>query len=383
MATSPTVAECEIVILAPRGRDGSLLESTLKRAEIAATAVKTIEELCARIETEVGAVIVTEEALHRAALDQLRETLGRQPKWSDVPIVLLTSGGETDTDYTWKLVRSLSPAGSVSLLERPLRPLTIVSAAQVALRARQRQYEVRAFNEDLENRVTERTAELQRINAEAEGFSYTISHDLRAPLRAIIGTSMMLLEDFGDDIPEDAKHQLKRQANAANRLGALIDDLLHLSRLSRQEMQLIDFNLTEMAEAVAKDLRARSAAGNCTFDIEPGLVGHGDPLLVQFVLMNLMENACKFSPRGGAIRVGRSPDGAFFVQDDGIGFDMSYANKLFMPFERLVRDDQFPGTGIGLANVRRIIERHGGKVWAESTPGHGATFRFSLPAGRR
>lgn len=227
--------------------------------------------------------------------------------------------------------------------------------------------------EELARRVTLRTSELEAAVKELEGFTYTVSHDLRGPLRAISAASMILREDFGDVLPPDAQRHLLRQADAAKKMGTLIDDLLKLSRIGRQAMTPEHFDLTSMARDVAQELNAEQRV-----EVEAGLLAYGDPRLLRFVLLNLVENAIKFSAPDSPIRIGQNREG-FHVSDEGIGFDMQYSNKLFRPFERLVSDEEYPGTGIGLANVQRIVQRHGGKVWAESEIGEGATFYFSLP----
>jgi PAS domain S-box-containing protein len=225
----------------------------------------------------------------------------------------------------------------------------------------------------LEARVQQRTVDLEDAVKELEGFTYTVSHDLRGPLRAISAASMILREDFGELLPPEAQRHLLRQAEAAKKMGTLIDDLLKLSRLGRQEMAPAEFDLGGMALDVARELGAADR-----MEVEPNLVAFGDDRLVRFVLLNLIENALKFSPEGSPIRVGRKGD-AFFVSDEGIGFEPQYADKVFKPFERLVRDEEYPGTGIGLANAHRIVKRHGGRIWADAEPGKGATFYFTLP----
>ena len=229
----------------------------------------------------------------------------------------------------------------------------------------------------LEERVNERTAELAAANEEMEGFTYSVSHDLRAPLRNIVATCRMLQEDFGESLPPAAVEHLESQANSANRLGALIDELLKLSRIGRSEMKLQAVDLSQAARDVAAELHYPGI----TFDVKDGLSAVGDPSLLKLVLANLIDNACKFSPHGGTVSIGRQGE-AFFVRDEGIGFDMRFAHKLFLPFERLVTDNEFPGTGIGLANVNRIIQRHSGRIWVESCLGKGTTFFFTLASER-
>jgi signal transduction histidine kinase len=365
-----------VIVLAPNGRDAYLIVATLCDSGIFAEAVPTIQALCEELDKGVGATILTEEALQGVAQATLTLALGKQPAWSDLPVIILTTGGVERAEPTWQLVRKLEPVGNVSLMERPLRPITLVSAVHVALRSRRRQYEVRSLYERLERRVAERTAELERLNREAEGFNYSISHDLRSPLRSINATANMLMDEYGDILPPEAKALLQRQAIAATRLASLIDDLLRLSRLSRQEMHWHDFDLTALAHDVIGEVRSESKRWR--FVVQENMTARGDALLLRFVLLNLIENACKFSPHGGTITVGQDPDGVFYVNDEGIGFEPIYKEKLFLPFERLVHESEFPGTGIGLANVKRIVDRHGGSVWADGVPGKGATFFFTL-----
>jgi signal transduction histidine kinase/CheY-like chemotaxis protein len=244
------------------------------------------------------------------------------------------------------------------------------------------QERIESFNYELEQHVADRTQELVRANEEMEGFCYTVSHDLRAPLRAIMASSMILLGDYEGDLDEEARTMLQRQAAAAKRLGQLIDDLLRLSRLSRGELQKMVCDLSHTAREVAEQMRATCEA-EVHFHVSPGIRAEGDPRLLRFVIENLFDNACKFRKPGESVTVEFTSERAggeevYVVRDRGIGFEQEYVEKIFKPFERLVREDEFPGTGIGLANVKRIVERHGGRVWAEGRPGQGATFYFTL-----
>jgi signal transduction histidine kinase len=373
--------EERVLVLAPLGRDGALIASSLGRSGIAAEAVAAMTDLVHAIDQGIGAAVLTEEALHGSALEVLAAALARQPAWSDLPLVILTTREETRSAATWDLVKRLEPGGNVSLLERPLRSMTLVSAVQVALRSRRRQYEVRSLHEGLERRVAERTADLERLHEEAEGFNYSMSHDLRAPLRAIVSTSRIVLEETGDLLSPRHREMLVRQERSANKLAELIDELLALSRLSRTEVVRAEIDVTRLAQDVADELVRAGMSGGCAFEIQPEMTAQGDPRLLRLVLLNLLGNACKFSPHGGKVRVRRRTEGGetvFSVADEGVGFDMKYVHKLFLPFERLVTETQFPGTGIGLTNVQRIIQRHGGRVWATSAPQQGATFYFTL-----
>lgn len=238
--------------------------------------------------------------------------------------------------------------------------------------------QLRVANEELERKVRERTADLQASVEALKGFTYHVSHDLRAPLRAIISTSRMVQDDFGAALPAEAQKLLDRQADAARRLGNLIDDLLRLSRLSHEELTRQSVDLTELAHEVTDEAMVSHPETAVRVAIQEGLEVEADPRLFRLALLNLVENAIKYSPHGGTVEVGRRPDGVYFVSDEGIGIEPQYLERIFEPFQRLHRDDQFGGTGIGLANVRQVIERHGGRVWAESQPEKGTRFLFEL-----
>lgn len=249
--------------------------------------------------------------------------------------------------------------------------------------ARSQARDLRASEARLEARVAQRTQELTAANKELESFSYSVSHDLRAPLRAVDGFSQALLEDEGERISEDGRDYLKRLRAAASRMGELIDDLLRLSRVTRAELRRESVDLSTLAREVADGLHKGAPERDTTFDITPGLTTRGDPRLMRVVLENLLGNAWKFTSQRSGARIelfAESQDGRtrYCVRDNGVGFDMAYAGKLFSPFQRLHRPDEFPGTGIGLATVQRIIHRHGGDITADAVPGAGASFRFTL-----
>lgn len=270
--------------------------------------------------------------------------------------------GGQENEYRWFLSRAVPLRDSDGKIVRWYGILTDVhqQKEQAAL---------------LDRLVNERTAELEAAYREQEAFSYSVSHDLRTPLRSIIASARFLQEDFKDALPEEAKLMLDEQASSALRLARLIDDLLELSRVGRQELNRERIDFSSLLQRTAHSL---ANPHSVHFEIQEGMQVNGDVRLLRLVAQNLLENAAKFSPNGGTVRVGFEDD-CFFVADEGVGFESQYVHKLFQPFQRLHSDAEFPGTGIGLATVRRIVERHGGRIWADSEPGQGAVFYFALP----
>ena len=243
--------------------------------------------------------------------------------------------------------------------------------------------EVRQLNEALEQRVIERTRQLEATNKELEAFAYSVSHDLRAPLRSIDGFSQVVLEDYADKLDAEGKDYLQRLRAASQRMGHLIDDMLKLSRVTRSSMQQEPVDLSALGRTIAAELQQRQPERRIEFVIADELTANGDARLLEAALENLLENAWKFTGKHAHARIEFGymevdGKGAYFVRDDGIGFDMAYTDKLFGAFQRLHSSDEFEGTGIGLATVQRIIHRHGGEVWGESAVEQGATFYFTL-----
>jgi len=240
-----------------------------------------------------------------------------------------------------------------------------------------------AARKEAEDTLRRYASQLEAANKELEAFSYSVSHDLRAPLRSLDGFSQALLEDYHDRLDDAGRDFLQRVRGASQRMGTLIDDLLSLSRVTRGELQVGEVDLSALAAATAADLKKSDPARDVTFAIAPDLVVRADAGLMRIVLQNLLGNAWKFTGKRASAHVevgAQAHDGrrAFFVRDDGAGFDMAYAAKLFGAFQRLHGAAEFPGSGIGLATVQRIILRHGGEVWAEGVPDRGATIYFTL-----
>ncbi|BDV41965.1 hypothetical protein GURASL_08880 [Geotalea uraniireducens] len=266
---------------------------------------------------------------------------------------------------------------------------TVTGVSGVAIDVSEREeaeQKMRAFNEELEKNVARRTAQLQAVNRELESFSYSVSHDLRAPLRHIRGFIEALEEDCGPRLDDKGIDYIRRIQRAGARMDTLIDHLLALSQVSRTGMEFAPFNLTELCREVADELLAAEPKRQVRFIIAEGMTATGDRHLLRTVMENLIDNAWKYSSRNEqtVIELGMVATGnirSYFVRDNGVGFDMAHADRLFVPLQRLHRMDEFEGNGIGLATVQRIIARHGGRIWAESAPGQGATFTFTLEPG--
>jgi light-regulated signal transduction histidine kinase (bacteriophytochrome) len=244
--------------------------------------------------------------------------------------------------------------------------------------------EIRLLNSELEERVSQRTAQLEAANQELEAFSYSVSHDLRAPLKTINGFSHLLERTVTGNVSEKGQHYLNRIRAGTRQMGELIDGLLSLAQLSRDKLQFSEVDLAGIARSIGKECRERDPERQAQILVQETMQARGDRRLLSVILQNLLGNAWKFTSRVemARIEVGSQPQEAgetvYFVKDNGAGFDMAYAEKLFGTFQRLHSPADFAGTGIGLATVKRVIDRHGGRVWAQSKEGEGTVFFFTL-----
>jgi two-component system sensor histidine kinase/response regulator len=286
----------------------------------------------------------------------------------NVPVIFVTATHETKES----VLRGYD-AGAFDLLFKPIDPYVLRSKVQVFL--------------DLylgRRRLQEEIEAHRRTLAEVEAFNYSVSHDLRAPLRPLDGFSKVLIEDYADKLDDRGRDYLARIRAAAGRMGQLIDDLLELSRVSRADLRRRQVDLSELVKTIVEEIRADGANGDREVVCPSGLTVSGDPGLLRIAFENLLRNAWKFTQKQPQPRIefGRTMTASekiYFVRDNGVGFDSTYANKLFQPFQRL-HGAEFAGTGIGLAIVDRIVHRHAGRIWGESAAGEGATFFFTLPA---
>ena len=301
-------------------------------------------------------------------------------------------------DYSWGVVvqQPVRSSGGLTARNKQLRQLLAgyglilllgVMTAILMLRitiTRQRAESDRRMKADLEQRVLDRTSELAAANKELEAFSYSVSHDLRAPLRSIDGFSQAVLEDYADKLDDQGKDYLNRVRTATQRMGHLIDAMLTLAHVTRAEIHRETVNLSTLAAEMLAELQNSEPERKVNWHIESGLVAQGDAQLLRVVLVNLLGNAWKFTGKTANAKIEcgamHNVEGrvSFFVRDNGVGYDMAHAGKLFGAFQRLHLADEFPGTGVGLATVQRIVYRHGGRVWAEGAEGRGATFYFTL-----
>lgn len=388
MSRPESVADA-VMIVAPIGADAKNILAVLKAAQIRAVIGQGVNEAAAWVDRFAAALVMTEEAVSSRENRSLAEAFSRQPRWSEIPLIVVASAGSI---HRWAALppRVFGARSNVTLVARPLRASTLVAATRNVLSARQRQFELRDLLHEresllasLETRVQERTAKLQELVAELESFSYSVSHDLRAPLRIIAGYANVVLEEFGGTLVPDVRHYLERIARSAERMDQLTQDVLAYTRLARGEMVLVPLDLETIVEETIEQY-PELAPVRAAFVVRRPLaavIGHG-PSLVQ-VLSNLLGNAVKFARPGVPLRIDistrvRGGRVLLAIKDNGVGIEPEHHAKIFRIFERAA-GHEIPGTGIGLAIVKKAVARMNGSVSVSSRLGEGATFQVELP----
>jgi signal transduction histidine kinase len=381
-----------VLIHAPFGRDGTLIRGELGAAGFSTRVGASVAELCESIQEGAGAALIADEALDSGAIERLAAQLANQPPWSNFPLLVMTSGGAA-TDASRQRLRRMGPLGNVTLLERPLRPVTLVSGVQAVLRDRRHQYQLRAVLAKLaeSNQELKRANDdLTRVNRELEEFAYVSSHDLQEPLRMVNIYTHLILKatektngghDDGDDGKLGQYREFVRQG--IDRMEALIRDLLTFSRTIQSDDPAIGVadlscSLKEALSVLSDRIEESGAVVAC--GSLPCV--RADAAQMAHVFQNLLSNSIKYRKKDVTPEIQISAeerDGSWViaVRDNGIGFDQQYAERIFGLFKRLHKDE-YPGTGLGLAICQRIVERYGGRIWATSSAGSGAAFYFAL-----
>jgi len=376
-----------------RASDMEVARRILQQAGLNFRACPDIDTLVAQATEDAGALLI-EEDLTADALDKLTGFLSRQPPWSDLPVILLVKRAVHTTPRSpwWRWMPN------VTVLDRPVTPSALISTVQMALKARQRQYEVRGLlaslqelNQGLEQRVAERTAQLDRSNKDLdrsnkdlEQFAYVASHDLQEPLRMVSQFLLLLRDRCQGQLDQQAQEFLGYSLDGATRMSAMITDLLAYSRTGSEGITLAPLDLQNVLESVKANMRVSIEGCKAVVTADPLPTVMADAAQMRQLLQNLVGNALKFRVEGRRpeVHIGaRQEDGRWVlhVSDNGIGIDPKQVNRIFMIFQRLHSREEYPGSGIGLAICQKIVERHGGRIWVESTVGEGSTFYFTLP----
>ena len=365
--------EMRVVILAPVGRDAELLARTLSALEIDTVVTRDASALMEMLAEGAGAAIIADEALTSAAISDLRTWLSDQLPWSDMPLIVLTSSG-VPTRESHLRARELQSLGNLTLIERPVRPDTVESSIRAALRARMRQYEIRSSQEAL-----------LQANADLEQFAHSASHDLREPLRTIGTYSDLLARDYGNELDERGKEFLHLIVRSVSRMDVLLSDLLSYAHASSIDGEGVPQSPSDRAlDAALKNLDGSIQESSAKISVaEMPTVRMHESHLSQ-IFQNLLGNALKYRKEGRppVLEISTRRSGSnwiFTIADNGIGVPAAYKETIFGIFKRLHTDNQYSGTGMGLAICKRIVERYSGQIWVEAESGEGARFSFSIP----
>jgi len=361
--------ECRVLLFTPTGRDAALLAETISVFGIQSQPCGSLAETIAHIDAGCATLVIAEEALTGVAVKELGAVLDAQPAWSDLPVIVLTTAGEQTPVADYKL-KMLTPLGNISLIERPVRPQTLVSIVQSALRARERQYQFRA-----------QAKALQRSNEDLQRFANAASHDLQEPLRTIASYSQLLAKRNEGKLDEDSRLFLRYLLRGVDRMHTLIRDLLEFSRYTGGEYPApvpVDCNAVLGLALEHLQFKITEMDASIKFERLPVVLGHESRFLQIF--QNLIGNALKYCEQRPEVTISAERRGDFCtiaIKDNGIGVAPEHQDRIFGLFQRLHSRDEYPGSGIGLATCKRIVEQYGGRIWIESTPGAGSTFYFT------
>jgi signal transduction histidine kinase len=389
---SKAVLEKRVCVFTRNPVDSAAVSRALASFGVTGCVCLSADELKGHIQEGVGALVIAEEAVGDTFVQLVSPVLSSQPPWSDIPIILVTAGGEAPLTRLERLMGNLN----INFLERPFQVMTLVAAVRMALRSRERQYEVRdliatqtryvqeikQLNENLERTVEERTAKMHETIQELEAVSYSLSHDMRGPLRAMRGYSEILEADYGEKLGDGGTMLVHRIANAATRLDQLIRDVLSYSRVVRSSLELHPVSVEKIArQLIDESPELREPVAHVEVDAPTQVLGH-EAYLTQ-VLSNLLYNAVKFVPKNRKPEVRLWTEVAdthvrLSVRDNGIGIPKDAQRNLFQMFYRAHGGEDYEGTGIGLAIVRKAVDRMNGRIGVESEPGKGSTFWVEL-----